>query len=234
MSELTNGKKLIIFYGMMKSGNHAIIKWVFENVLRQYATNDQINEMKLCYIENGRIGNALAFYNDVTLNPISPSYLIPCKVTMVSVEEEYSEFIPPSLKNENWESVIEVFIFRDLKNMISSRKNCREYNEKYFGTTVSMCKKWKELRKKALEIPNSIIVNYDELVSTGDSTLIEDLGIPKVLKFSDIPRIVSNNHKPGWSSFPGDENFNERYKKLDYDDSKFVDLFLEKNAKIQN
>ena len=78
------------------------------------------------------------------------------------------------------------------------------------------------------------ISSYDQLIDNGDSTLIESLGIPKSLTFKEVPRIISNNHKPGWSSFPGNTHFNQRHKALDEKDSQFINLFLEKQPELKN
>lgn len=224
--------RLTVFYGMMKSGNHAIIKWVFENALRQFITEDQIQTLKLGYNENSRIGNAIAFYNDVVNNPVPPSHMVPCKITLMSIEEEYHEI--PVLKDVKWESVHKVFLFRNLKNMVASRKRSKEYSVKFFGNTQTMCNKWKKLNDAYTKIKSKFPetthrVSYDELVVNGDSNLIENLGMKKFLEFRHIPRIISNNHKPGWSSFPGNDKFNERFKALSEEDNKYIDEYIKKH-----
>jgi hypothetical protein len=236
--EISN-KKLIIFYGMMKSGNHAIIKWVFENGLRQFLNNEDINKnpTKCCYNENTRIGDIISFYNDVILNPPPREHIIPTKITMVSMEDEYNEL--PVMKDVKFKEVYKVFIFRDIKNMIASRKKSKEYQSQngknYFGSTAEMCKRYDNLfnsYKKLKNGKNVILVSYDQLIKNGDSNLIETLDIPKKLKFNQIPRIISNNHKPGWSSFPGNVNFNNRKQYLENNDIKLIDRFLEQRKEL--
>jgi hypothetical protein len=227
--------RLIIFYGMMKAGNHAIIKWIFENALRMDLKESVIQRQKIRYNENSKVGNLLAFYNDVTRNPPPPRYITPCKITIISLEEEYEELENiPLFKDMKWKSVHKVFIFRDLKNMIASRKKSREYSERFFGTTESMCKLWKTLHEKYeytknLEPKTTHLALYDKIVSNGDSDLIELLELKRTFRFNQIPRIMSNNHKPGWSSFT-DDKFTERHKQLNKEDNDFIDKFLtEKN-----
>jgi hypothetical protein len=222
-------KRLIIFYGMMKSGNHAIIKWVFENALRQFIPEEQIQAMKLGYTEQVKIGNAVAFYNDIIRFPPKSDFMTPCSFTLVSIEEEFAEIPPHILKDTKWESIHKVFIFRDLKNMVASRKFSREYSVQHFGTTKTICKLWKNMLDASKNVLDSIHVSYDELVQNGDSDLIERLGIKPLahrLRFDQIPRIVSNTHKPGWSSFPGDTNFTKRGEKLNMEDYKIIEPYL--------
>lgn len=221
--------RLIIFYGMMKSGNHAIIKWVFENALRNVLPESTIQGQKIGYNENIKVGNLLAFYNDVSRNPPPPNYLTPCKITMISMEDKYEDELPV-LKDVKWGSIHKVFIFRDLKNMIASRKRSREYSEKCFGTTEKMCEMWKKLwedyaKVVITETETTHLAIYDKIVSSGDSYLIEQLELKRFLRFDKIPRIVSSGHKPGWSSFT-DDKFTERHKQLSIEDTEFIDQFM--------
>lgn len=231
-----NDRHLIIFCGMMKSGNHAIIKWVFENILRNLLPENMIESRKLAYNENVKIGNLMAFYNDVTRNPPPLNYITPCRITMVSLEEEYTDFDKiPILKGTKWKTINTVFIFRDLKNMVASRKKSKEYSEQFFGDTKRMCDLWKKMREdyvkvKMANMKNCFGISYDEVVSDGDSDLIEDLNWKKKLRFDQVPRITSNNHKPGWSSFQ-DDKFTERHKQLSNEDVEFIDQFLKQVKK---
>lgn len=216
---------------MMKSGNHAIIKWVFENALRMVVPETVIQKQKIGYNENLKVSDLLAFYNDVTRNPPPPDYITRCRITMISVEDEYEDVDKiPIIKDMEWDTVQQVFIFRDLKNMIASRKKSLEYSEEFFGTTETMCDLWKTLWEKydkvKSETPKTThLAIYDKIVSNGDSDLIDALGIKKVLKFNQIPRIVSQEHKPGWSSF-SDNKFTERHKQLSSEDTEFIDQFM--------
>lgn len=221
--------RLIIFCGMMKSGNHAIIKWVFENALRNVLPETVIQSKRIGYNENIKVGNKLAFYNDITRNPPPPNYMTPCEITFVSLEDEYVEIDKlPHFKNVEWDSVHTVFIFRDLKNMIASRKLAKEYSEFYFGNVETMCQIWKRMCDDYERVKNKTNVysmNYDELVKNGDSNLIEQLDLKRFLRFDQIPRIQSRDHKPGWSSF-SDDKFTERHKQLNDNDLQIIDDFL--------
>jgi len=228
---MDNEFHLIIVYGMMKSGNHAIIKWLFENALRMVISEQVIQKQKIGYKENLKVGDLLTFYNDISRNPPPTDYITPCKITMISVEDEYEPLENiPIIRDVEWKSIQKVFIFRDLKNMIASRKKSREYSEKYFGTTEVMCETWKTLweayKRVKEETPKfTQLAIYDKIVSDGDSELVENLGLKKCLRFDQIPRITSKEHKPGWSSFD-DDNFTERHKQLSQEDVEFVDNFV--------
>lgn len=224
-------RRLIVFYGMMKSGNHAIIKWVFENALRMVLSEEVIQRQKIGYNENSKVGDLLVFYNDITRNPPPLDYITPCKITIISIEDEYEEIDNiPIIKDIEWTMVNKVFIFRDLKNMIASRKKSVEYSEEFFGTTKIMCEIWKTLWENYEKIKtddplNTHLAIYDKIVSNGDSELMDLIGIKKTFRFNQIPRIVSSEHKPGWSSFR-DDKFTERHKQLSSDDIEFIDNFL--------
>ena len=110
----------IIFYGLKRSGNHAIIHWILRNL------DKNIKEIMPSYI-HGNKEAGIVYFNDIlksrgAIEPSIESYSH-FKHKFASVEEQY---IDPwnTVMSKIWDPnlpIIKVFIIRDPLNCYSSR-----------------------------------------------------------------------------------------------------------------
>ncbi len=164
----------IIFYGLKRSGNHAIIHWILRNL------DKDIIETMPSYIHENR-EKTLVYFNDIlkssgAIAPIIEKYKN-YKHIIASVEEEY---IDPknTIINKIWnqkEPITKIFIIRDPSNCYASRiktfnlRNINNFsklftniinNSKNFGNITIFYDKWwnnTEYRNniaKQIHIPN--------------------------------------------------------------------------------
>jgi len=200
------------FYGLRRSGNHAILEWLLYNM------GNKGN--RVCYkVENGSekvISRDTAFYfNDVsryTGNHIQlcydviSSYEIGAKDILVTYEDKSISYkLIPSKTN--------IIVIRDILNVLASRiKNSNAKNPRDMRIDEEIIGLWKEHASDE----NSIKILYEKWLTSKEyrDSICERLNISN---FDNTKNVYSFG---GGSSFTGEvldskENLLNRYKHID-------------------
>jgi hypothetical protein len=227
----------LIFYGLMKSGNHAIIHWLAKALLYNSETSGLYNSetsglynmtLKEDYgtmiyvggLEPG-FSNYLVFFNDCTRTVIQIMGLInkynDYENILASVEDCYKSkerlIVEPILRRPR-----QVFIFRDLKNCFKSRKKMFPNSKKLLKTTIDV---YLKLYNESQKDPECLVILYDKWKSSKEyrQEILESLGFQvneKTLEL--IPQIKIG---PGAPSFSSDIMLSDDEVKILTDTEKF-------------
>ena len=124
----------IVFYGLRRSGNHAIIHWLLRNV------NENVKETLPSYIHSASLGASIVFFNDIMVSSGAVDHIMGSysdfNYRWVSVEDEYID--PKILPTKNIiKNPQKVFILRDPINCFCSRlKTFNMYDIDLFESKV--------------------------------------------------------------------------------------------------
>lgn len=177
-------RKLLI-YTMCRSGNHAIIFWILENL---GGTNEMIKDC--CYWNRS---NSVYFYNNC--NHISYNFMNQYNYMLKSYED--MSVHPVTIDNKP------IIIIRDFLNLISSRY--KKYGDKlglnwsYLQDYTKIKNLWKE-HAKLIQSNKAIGILYNKWVVDKDyrDKVGEELGIPNIMDKTDYVSTIGEG-----SSFNG-------------------------------
>lgn len=165
-------------YGLRRSGNHAIMEWILNN---KCGDSESKNPEWICDHRIKTNRKNIIYYNDITSKPDThPGWKTTWQSTYhstyknfsfqyFSVEEQYispysTEFCD---SNKFSKQVVQIFIIRDIFNLISSRKKMMgcfsELAMKYY---LDMYKEYKNQYRT--DPDNTLLINYDKWLVDGD------------------------------------------------------------------
>jgi hypothetical protein len=197
----------IIFYGLKRSGNHAIIHWIIHNLSKNKIIKETL-QSSVFETDDGPNGT-LVFFNDITnttltIKPIINKYL-KYKIKIASVEEHYVDpfnTLMARILDTNI-PIIKIFIFRSPMNCFASRiksfqlTDIQQFKNKFINL----------FNKYILYKYNSIYIKYDDwLDKTVRTQFCTKYNIQNNEKYIHITT------KEGGGSFFNNKNYTQRYK----------------------
>ena len=194
----------IIFYGLKRSGNHAIIHWILRNI------DPEIKEIEHTYIH---AGNDVVYFNDVipsagVINKTIDNYK-DYTYKIASVEEHYVDpWETPMARIWNMnEPIVKIFILRDPSNCYASRVLSFQMRD-----IKTYCNRYKNLLD-CIKYNDGLIIYYNEWWK--NKNYRNSIG-----EFIDIPNcndILIKAREGGGSVF-STEDYNDRTKNINLND----------------
>ena len=189
--------KQINFYGLSRSGNHAVIFWVLHNLCKEVfeiVPNQQIyvdKDRSLCYINN--VANCVSDFRS---------------------NFDFSSYANVIRSYEDIETVDDFVIVRDFLNLICSRYQhygtLLGYKKQYCLGLENVIALWKK------HVLSSKVISYNEWLDSKNyrDTLGQRLSVPNVNDKTNYVSTIGNGSSFGGIKLFDKDDYLKRYRKV--------------------
>ena len=210
----------IAFYGMRRSGNHAILNWLLCNLSQKKniikIKHRLVSSGNSCYL------NAINEYVNTKPKILEIDFKF-AEVSFKNIVVSYED-VPINYQTKYTTNFPKIIVMRDINNLVASRlKKIKEDNEgkkmaKYlFNVNEKFFKSW--ITHASISRNEAYIIKFEEWISSKKirDKISSDLGLKNIDYYQSISNYGGGSSFSGTSKRPEVSELNNRWKEVEID-----------------